>query len=368
MAAHDWRSHRPLKYQLIQDHAGFDYYQLVRLSRQLLSSDNPAQSRHDLDKRLRFRADLSARFSGFEVSQLDHDRYRQTVTLKTPNYCIAGAAAPLPAPYVEWLQGLSRNGDNAMGDFLDIFNQRLHLWRWNIKSQLHPGLHNGDPDNSDYAQFLSAFIGLSDPNLVKDLPIPRRALLGFAGLLADGRRSAAAISQTLAQILGAGVRLEPMIGRWLSIDKDQRNRLGLMNTRLGEDCVIGRRWFDSQAAIELHVDALPWSRVCPLLPGGKQHTMLRKLLRLLTERRVDVYMVFKVISQSAPTLRISKNHPETPTEKICTPRLGYSSVLGKRFAQTPTRDIRFLMPAFGAAVGPTKDVANQHTADMETTA
>ncbi len=160
------------------------------------------------------------------------------------------------------------------------------------------------------------------------------------GLLADGRRSAAAISQTLSQLLGTGVRLESMVGRWLAIDQDQHNRLGKANSRLGVDSLIGRRWFDTQAAIALHIDAQPWSWVCDLLPGGGHHEMLRKLLRLLTERRVDVFVVFKVISESAPSIRLSQNR------QACAPKLGYTAVIGKQFSDQPTRTIRVFMPAF----------------------
>ncbi|MCB1735605.1 MAG: type VI secretion system baseplate subunit TssG [Gammaproteobacteria bacterium] len=340
MAAHGWRSHRALGTQLVEDFAGFDYYQLVRLSRHLLTRADATASEANIDARLDVRADLSAAFGAFEVSAFERNAYRDTVTLRSPNYCVAGSASPLPAPFVEWLRDLVRDGHHAMADFFDLFNRRVHMWRWRIKSRLHPGLHNAHPDQSDFADYLGAIIGLSDPELVRHLPLPRRALLGLAGLLADGRRSAATLTQSLTVLLGAKVRIEPLIGRWLAIDNDQRNSLGRTNSRLGENIVLGRRWFDPQGAVELRVAALPYTLVCDLLPGGERHDVLRDLLRLLTERRVDVWMVFTVLSDSAPRIRLSGN------EKACAPRLGYTAVAGQRFAPGETREVRFLVPAF----------------------
>jgi type VI secretion system protein ImpH len=343
MAAHGWRSHRALGTQLIEDFAGFDYYQLVRLSRRLLAQGDA--TRADVDERLRFRADLSAAFGGFEVSALKRDRYHDTLTVHSPNYCVAGAAAPLPAPYVEWLRAQVRDGQWAMADFFDLFNQRLHLWRWRIKSRLHPGLHNDHPDHSEFADYLGAVIGLIDPELLRQLPVPRRALLGIAGLLADGRRSGAALAQSLSLLLGAEVTLETLVGRWLPIDADQCNRLGQTNSRPGEDCVLGRHWFDPQAAIELRVAPLPYTRVCELLPGGSRHPMLRDLLRLLTERRVDVYVVLRVLNDDVPATRLSV----APLN--CTPRLSYTALLDTHFDTQRRREIRFLMPAYGEGAG-----------------
>ncbi|MCP5141725.1 MAG: type VI secretion system baseplate subunit TssG [Gammaproteobacteria bacterium] len=340
MAAHGWRSHRALGTQLLEDFAGFDYYQLVRLSRHLLARGDVSAPEADIDARIDVRADLSAAFGAFEVSALERNAVRDTVTLRSPNFCVAGSASPLPAPFVEWLRDLVRDGQHAMADFFDLFNRRIHMWRWRIKSRLHPGLHNTHPDDSDFADYLGAIIGLSDPELVRQLPLPRRALLGLAGLLADGRRSAAAVTQSLSVLLGARVEIEPLVGRWLTIDADQRNGLGRVNSRLGEDIVLGRRWFDPQAAIELRVAALPYKLVCDLLPGGDRHQVLRDLLRLLTERRVDVWMVLTVVSDDAPRIRLSR------TPKACAPRLGYTAVAGERFAPGETRDIRFLVPAF----------------------
>ena len=368
MAAHGWRSPRPLNVQVLREYGDFDYYQLLRLSRRMLGEahaettpkadpapvawetlvdsrrpwDAPAEQ--TADARLRVRAELESGFSGQEISQLTFARTEDGsdldhITLAAANYCLDGPTGCLPAPYGEWAWELQRDGQGAMADFLDLFNDHVHRWRWRLKSSLHPGLTNQHPDQGEYAAYLASLIGLLDPDLVEHLPVPRRTLLGLAGLLLDNRRSGAAIAQTLAIILGAEVELEPMQGRWLDIDPPQINRLGGANSRLGEDCLLGRQWFDPQAAIGLRVALLPYGRICPLLPGGERHVMLCDLLRLLTERRLDIFMSFQV-EGAPPVTRLGR----------CGARLQYTAVLADAAADTPQR-IEFLVPAFAEAEG-----------------
>ena len=381
MAAHGWRSHRPLNVQVLQEYGDFDYYQLVRLSRRMLADahgsekqdesskptawetladnrrpwDEPVE--READERLNMHAELASGFSGGEISGLrltqasndgqndDHGNDRNAgidrITFANTNYCLNGTNGCLPAPYSEWAWELRRDGEHAMADFLDLFNDRVHLWRWRLKSSLHPGLDNHHPDQGDYAAYLASLTGLLDPDLVEHLPVSRRTLLGLAGLLLDNRRSAAAITQTLEILLGAEVELEPLQGRWLNIDAPQTNCLGGANSRLGEDCLLGRQWFDPQAAVGIRVAPLPYERICPLLPGGKRHAMLQDLLRLLTERRMDVFV----------TLQIEGGLPEPRlggSADGCGARLHYTAVLPGETPDEPHR-IEFLVPAFTPA-------------------
>ena len=380
MAAHGWRSHRPLNVQVLQEYTDFDYYQLVRLGRRMLGdahapetseeADAPVAwdtladnrrpwdqaSEQAVDARLKVRSELSSGFGGHEVSALGFTRSQdgepgeiEQITLNSANYCLDGVNGPLPTPYSEWAWELGRDGQHAMADFLDLFNNRIHLWRWRLKSSLHPGLDNQHPDHGDYAAYLASLIGLLDPDLVEHLPIPRRTLLGLAGLLLDNRRSGPAITQTLEILLGADVTLQPMQGRRLNIDPSQTNRLGQANHRLGSDLMLGRQWFDPQAAIVLEIGPLPYEQICPLLPGAEKHVLLRDLLRLLTERRVDVFVTL-LMDGDAPPNRLGG------CAQGCGARLGYTAWLPERpRADRDTREdtevpreIRFLVPAYDA--------------------
>lgn len=320
MATHGWRSPRALSAQIFSDFASFNYYQLLRLLRRWLAQNPDAHAEppraalglagqgdaqaEACDRRLRISADLSAGFAVAEVTALEPNGRDGSLRLSSPNFCVSGAAGPLPAPYLDWLQSQLRNGQRAMADFIDLFSRRVHLMRWRIKSRLHPGLHDRDPDQCDYAEYLAAIIGLSDPGVLEALPLPRRALLALAGLLADGRRSQPALCQALSVFLDAPVRMDALTGRWLRLSDDSVNVLGRTNSRLGRDLSLGRRIFDPQAAVTLHVGPLPFARVQALLPGARDHGLLRGLLRLLGERRFDVCMVLHLDGAGIPPAQL----------------------------------------------------------------
>lgn len=317
MAAHGWRSTRPLSAQLREQCTGFDYYQLVRLL--LAEHDAAGAPRDALDACVRFGADLSAAFPGREVASLREQGGTRPVRLGTNNYCVAGVLGPLPEPFIEWLRERVRDGDDAMLRFLDLFNHRLNTLRYALKSRFNPGLNNHHPQDTDNAVYLAATIGLFQPGFADQLPVPRRALLAVAGLLSDQRRSAAMIGQVLGLLMDMPVRVEQLVGGWLPIEAEQHIALGRANSRLGGETPLGRRFWDPQGRIALHLGPLPYARFCALLPGGALHARFKALVRHLTDRQVDCRICLTLAPATLPPRRLSA-HPDAATM-----RLGYTA-------------------------------------------
>jgi type VI secretion system protein ImpH len=302
MAAHGWRSTRALSTQLREQFAGFDYYQLVRLLLAEAGSDAP--ERQALDRCVRFGADLSAAFPGREITRLEEPD-NAPIRLGTSNYCVAGVLGPLPEPFSEWLRERVREGDDAMLRFLDLFNHRLNTLRYSLKSRFNPGLNNRHPEHTDNAGYLAAVMGLSQPGLAEQLPVPKRALLAVAGLLSDQRRSAAMIGQVLGLFMDAEVRVEQLAGGWAAIEPEQHTALGRANSRLGGETPLGRRFWDPQGRIVLHLGPLAYGRFCALLPGGALHAGFVALVRHLTDRQVDSLVCLTLDPATLPVRRLT---------------------------------------------------------------
>ena len=285
MGTDGWRSSRSLNEQLARDYGDFDYYQLVRLLR--------AEG-----GRVRFRGDLSGAFPGREVSSLE--RSRGAVTLRTPNYTVAGGVGPLPDPFADWVRERAREGDRSMAEFLDLFTNGVNQLRFDIKERLDPALSSRCPEASDLAHYLGNLIGLWGDDLRGRRPLPLRALLGIAGLLADHRRGAAVITRVLCLYLGVPVELEQLRGRWLTIDEEERTHLGTRNHTLGRRTVLGSRVWDQMAAVAVKIGPLPYRRFHRLLPGGDDHRRLSELLRLLSRRRVDFEVELTLDPEALP--------------------------------------------------------------------
>jgi type VI secretion system protein ImpH len=302
MAADGWRSTRALSTQVRQDYAGFDYYQLVRLL--LAERDGGEADRRALDSCVRFGADLSAAFPGREITRLKEQGGDQPVQLGSSNFCVAGVLGPLPEPFSEWLRERVREGDRAMLDFFDLFNHRLHTLRYLLKTCFNPGLNNRRPEDTDNAQYLAAIMGLFQPSLAAQLPMPKRALLAVAGLMADQRRSAAMIGNVLGLFLETQVQVQQLQGGWVHIEPEQRTALGRANSRLGQGLPLGRRVWDQQARVLLQVGPLSYAQLCGLLPGGEEHAGFVALVRHVTDRQVDCLVQLRLADSERPPRRL----------------------------------------------------------------
>lgn len=338
---------------VLKQHDSVNVYQLMRL---LLIGQDPSWP---IDKRLRFRADLSAAFPAHEFSKvtlrkntspnLAHSDAAndgstsknasngQVIDISTANYCISSILGPLPEPFTEWVRDLERARNPAMADFLNIFNQRLNVLRYKLKAANTIGLNSVPPAETGQAHALAALMGLGQPKLANQVPLPPRAWLGMAGLLSNTRKCASTVTQVLALFLQdscAGtapanrsnvqtkVTLKPLVGAWQQIEQEDRIALGHKNQTLGRRSVIGKRVWDQQARVKLCIGPISYQRLCQLLPPNRTEQRAAShadhniasgkatpfqsfigLLQLLLDGLVDCEIEFDIDSASIPATR-----------------------------------------------------------------
>lgn len=304
---------------MLRHYGDFNVFQLMRLLLADMSNVAGMAGGVPDDQRLRFRADLSAAFPASEFTQLklladgNHPdgtaTQTHTVEISTANFCIASVIGPLPESFTEWVRELAAARYTAMSDFLDIFNQRANILRYQMKQELTMGLHQAPPEQTDMAHCMAALMGLSQPQLASQMPLPVRNWLGLSGLLANRRKQASTIVHMLSLALGAPVRLTPFVGAWQDIEEQDRCLLGRRNHRLGRTSVAGRRVWDQQARFRLDIEVADYDALCRLLPpallssrqpelaepSGKSHfPLLNGLIRLLVDRLADCEVVLQV--------------------------------------------------------------------------
>lgn len=387
MACPGWRTTDALSQRLERDYRHFNFYQLVRLfllarRARSLSVDQrlPATpvSSEELDRCLRFRANLDAAFPGREIDRIEpaigpadpdadsHSDFSAAagspLQLTLNNYTIAGYQGPLPDTYVEWLRDQLREGNPDLADFLDLFNHRFNVLRYLLKTRHRPALESTQPDGGATADYLSAVMGMFTTGLAEQLPLPRRTLLGLAGLLSNPRRSPPMIEAVLRAYLHCPVQLDPLQGDWRPIEEDDQIRLGQRNHRLGSQTILGQRHWFEQAAVRITIGPLDFDRANRLLPpaagqSAPDHQALVALLHFLVQRQCDCWLRLQVRQTSIPPL-VLQGHADNH-EAGDTPRLGYSAWLGRpahwydsahavATAAGPVRLIEFTVPAHTA--------------------
>jgi len=307
---------------VVRQYADFDVFQLVRLLRSRSGGAWP------LDARVRFRADLSAAFPGHEITRLSkakpiaefrlpdgaNEQMPIRVELRTPNYCLASELGPLPQPFLDWVRDQERIGGRAMGEFFDVFNQRMHVLRHELKQRSVRALEPEPLKKSRYQKRLASLIGVSMPSQQAQIPIPIRAWLGMSGLLIDSRRSAVAIAHILSAYLGVRCKMRNLIGRWRPIEKDDQMSLGRSGNVLGRQSLLGRSTWDARAAVALDVESLSYDAVCSLLPlraaregdvgPTDAHHGLVAMIRMLLDRRFDCEVTLNIDPDTAPESRL----------------------------------------------------------------
>ena len=96
-----------------------------------------------------------------------------------------------------------------------------------------------------------------------------KRLLPYLGLLSLRAHSAALIESVLRYYFKhAELVAEQCIERRVAILEEQRNRLGLFNSQLGEDAVLGERVRDRSGKFRIHIRQLDWQRFHEFLPIG----------------------------------------------------------------------------------------------------
>ena len=343
-------------------YARFNVFQLIRLLRHRRGGTWP------LAQRLRFRADLNAAFPGREITRLANacampafrsevqrdQKMPARIEVRTPNYCIASELGPLPEPFLEWIRDQERAGGRAMAAFLDVFNQRIHVLRHELKLRALRALDDALPADTRYAGRLAALMGVAQPAQQAQIPLPMRAWLGLAGQLVNCRKSAVLVSQVLSAYLGVRARLEPLVGAWRNLEPADRLSLGRHNHALGQVSLLGKRNWDVHAAVRLIVGQLPYQACCALLPlqpqgsgdaslPGAAHLGLVAMIRLLLDRRFDCEVCLQIDPATAPPSRLDR-----PSASGHGFRLGQTAWLGERATQV----LRFRVSAQGGEARP----------------
>lgn len=364
--------YRTVREYLLRQYGDFNAFQLMRL---LLSDSDRSLP---IEQRVRFRADLSAAFPIREFTQLkvspraatdpnevgDTRAAEPPVEIRTANFCLASVTGPLPEPFTEWVRELSAERETAMADFFDMFNQRANVVRYRFKQALTPGLDDTAPAETEIAHCLASLMGLANPKLAAQVPLPTRGWLGVAGLLANRRRQASTIVDVLGVALGAQVALTEYVGAWLDIDERDRCSLGRRNHRLGQTCVVGRRVWDQHARLRLDIhtvdyDALrrllppaPRQRsaenaealVEPASPGQSDYAMLSGLVKLLVDRLADCEIVLHVEDDSIAQTPLPQPARRNDSTSM---RLGQSAWLtGRPAHQRATRPVRYVISTY----------------------
>ncbi len=247
-----------------------------------------------------------------------------------------GPSSPLPTFYTEALLTTGEE-EPILRHFLDLFHHRLlslfyRCWeKYRYYVQYQPAAED------TFSSWLFALIGVSSAERQQRTDLAWHRLLPYLGLLTMRTTSGAVVARLVAHYFRQiPVRVDECIGRWVPVALEQRLRLGEANQQLGEDTILGERFYDRSGKFRLTIGPVSWEVLQRFLPTGLYAHEIRALLYFILRDPLEFDLECQVYASEVPPLRLQDDSP-------C--RLGWSTWLGAPREDTvsvsfPGRDTR----------------------------
>jgi len=198
---------------------------------------------------------------------------------------LTGPKGILPVHYTAELRRRLREGDPLTADFFDLFNHRLISLFYRAGEKYRVASDEGSgPDRRTFADALMAMVGLGlEGGAHRDrLSLDDRRLRLQAGLFTRQVRSAEGLAALIAGTIGIEAEVQQFVPRWVEIALAFRSQVGPggRNNVLGQSCLIGQRYLDSQGKFRLKIGPMTYRQFERLLPGTATLRELVELTRL----------------------------------------------------------------------------------------
>lgn len=291
------------------------------------------------EEAIRFRHDPSMVFSTSDVSAINvrerrgGDPFasgpRKVYEVVSTFLGLTGAVTPLPLYIAEEVATEDPDAP-ARREFLDLFHHRLISLFYRARAKYnYPAEYTSDASDI-WSKRVLALCGVDTFESPAAGVLPPWRLLRLAPLLATRARTARGLQLVLEDVLGEGlegatISIEQFVGRWVDIHERQRIKLGVANTTLGVDTVLGSRVFDRGGKFRVVIGPLSDRGLKRLSPGGDLFPLVRGAISLYCKDDFESDLEIVLGGAKRPTFRLSRKNGS---------RLGKDGWLGRRREET----------------------------------
>jgi type VI secretion system ImpH/TssG family protein len=193
-------------------------------------------------------------------------------------------------------------------DFLDLFNHRLISLFYRSWKKCHPEFQYQAGATDDFSRWLFALMGAPDAQARQASALCWPRLLGYLGLLSMQARSANTLTAVVSGYFeGIPVEVEEHVPRWADIPADQRCRLGLGSSVLGDSISLGTRVQDHSGKFLVRLGPLSKSVFVRFLPTGEDHAALRELVIFLMPQELLFDIQLRLAAEAEPQPDLSSS-------------------------------------------------------------
>lgn len=302
---------RPLLPALLVDATRMNFFRFCELI-ELAAPDRPPIGTTDSPKSepVRFRSRARLGFPNREIDAVEYDLDNPAMSpaIRTTFLGLYGVDARMPSYFVDEV-AQNREGAESMSAFLDIFHHRVvtqyyRVWR---KYRYPAGFRKGGTD--EISRYLLSFagLGIASPELAavapQELPlvVGTRKLLSMLGLASQKTRTAEGLVGVLQHAVpDARITVEEFHPVWISA-------AGYPRTPLGEECLLGRGFYDCANAVRIVITPQTRESVLGLMPGRANHSEVMALLRFYLGYEARAQLEMHVNPELMPTQALNSN-------------------------------------------------------------
>jgi type VI secretion system protein ImpH len=168
-----------------------------------------------------------------------------------------------------------RDGAEPLAAFLDLFHHRIVTQFYRVARKYRYPLGFRRDGGDEVSRYLLSLLGLGLGGSAVSNTVPTQKLLSMLGLASQRTRTAEGLAGVLQHAVpDAGVRVDEFHPVWtrLPAGADERRPLG-------QNCVLGRGFFDRANAVRVVITPRTADLVQGLMPGHAQHREVMALLR-----------------------------------------------------------------------------------------
>ncbi len=232
------------------------------------STDSPT------NEPVRFRSRARLGFPGKEIDavEFDYDDASKPPAIRTTFLGLYGVDARMPSYFIDEV-AQNRDGAESLSAFLDLFHHRLatlfyRTWR---KYRYPAGFKKGGTDQ--VSRCLVSLVGLGIGHAQVEETIGTRKLISMLGLASQRTRTAEGLQGVLQHAVpDATFTVTEFHPVWIELTESEP-------TALGENCVLGRGFYDRGNCVRVVITPTTCESVLGLTPGRPLHAEIMALLR-----------------------------------------------------------------------------------------
>ncbi|MEM8850071.1 MAG: type VI secretion system baseplate subunit TssG [Pseudomonadota bacterium] len=273
---------------------------LRRLERQ-----NPSKPRIGRNSRLADEIAALGQEPSLEFSVSDLSDFEQsphgTSRIRSNVLGFFGPQGALPLNTTEEaLRWVEIGNDRSFVHFVDVFAARFLQLFFRAWSDSHAISQFDHPDRDRFGAYVSALSGVSTPAFRNRDGIPDISRTHLVSLHAARVRSGVRLRQLIELYLGAQVTVVEHVPAWVEFEVEDRSRMGLGASTLGQDLALGSRMRSVNDRVRLDIRARTLAEYRSYLPGERRHSQLQDLVAWYLGLSMEVGVTLSLPASEVP--------------------------------------------------------------------